>query len=198
MNPVWVARSQGLFNLVGGWPLLHLRSFECVFGPKSEEWLQQTTAGLLATAGCSMLLGPATTDGLRQARRTGVGTAMTLLAIDLLYVPRCRIRPTHLLDAAMQAGWLTGMASLWPTGGALERMSVSPARRGHASRAEQRGQSAAPAGRGPRCRSLRKPKPVAWLHQRVWQAVSDGFSVGFRVLKSCRPPAGGSRGLVPA
>lgn len=29
MNPIWVARSQGLFNLVGGgWPLLHLRSFE--------------------------------------------------------------------------------------------------------------------------------------------------------------------------
>ncbi|POX48564.1 hypothetical protein [Streptomyces sp. Ru72] len=108
MNPIWVARSQGLFNLVGGgWPLLHLRSFEWVFGPKSEEWLQQTTAGLLATAGCSMLLGPPTTDGLRQARRTGVGTAMTLLAIDLLYVPRRRIRPTYLLDAAMQAGWLT-------------------------------------------------------------------------------------------
>ncbi|WP_245790302.1 hypothetical protein [Streptomyces monashensis] len=32
---------------------------------------------------------------------------MTLLAIDLLYVPRRRIRPTYLLDAAMQAGWLT-------------------------------------------------------------------------------------------
>ncbi|OIK07817.1 hypothetical protein BIV23_02285 [Streptomyces monashensis] len=58
----------------------------------------QTTAGLL---------GPATADGLRQARRAGVGTAVTLLAIDLLYVPRRRIRPTYLLDAAMQAGWLT-------------------------------------------------------------------------------------------
>ncbi|MEU6548453.1 hypothetical protein [Streptomyces sp. NPDC046859] len=57
MKPTSVARSQGLFNLVGGgWPLLHLRSFECVFGPKSEEWLQQTSAGLLATAGSSMLL----------------------------------------------------------------------------------------------------------------------------------------------
>ncbi|POX57520.1 hypothetical protein C3492_43000 [Streptomyces sp. Ru62] len=108
MNPVWVARSQGLFNLVGGgWPLLHLRSFEWVFGPKAEEWLQQTTAGLLATAGCSMLLSPGTPEGLRQARRTGVGTAVTLLAIDLLCVPRRRIRPTYLLDAAMQAGWLT-------------------------------------------------------------------------------------------
>jgi hypothetical protein len=53
-----VARPQGLFNLVGGgWPLLHLRRFEWVFRPKSEKWLQQTTAALLATAGSGMLLG---------------------------------------------------------------------------------------------------------------------------------------------
>jgi hypothetical protein len=108
MNPISVARAQGLFNLVGGgWPLLHLRSFEWVLGPKSEEWLQRTSAGLFATAGSSMLLCPATTDGLRQAHRTGAGTAVTLLAIDLFYVPRRRIRLTYLLDAAMQAGWLT-------------------------------------------------------------------------------------------
>ncbi|WP_225834481.1 hypothetical protein [Streptomyces sp. NK08204] len=107
MNPVLVARSQGLFNLVGGgWPLLHLRSFEGVFGPKRERWLQRTTAGLLATAGWSMLLTPATCGAVRQARRTGLGTAVTLLAVDLVYVPRGRIRPTYLLDAVMQAGWL--------------------------------------------------------------------------------------------
>lgn len=105
MNPVLVARAQGLFNLVGGdWPLLHLRSFECVFGPKSEEWLQRTTAGLLATAGWSMLFTPAGAG--RRARRTGLGAAGTLLAVDLVYVPIGRLRPTCLLDAAMQAGWL--------------------------------------------------------------------------------------------
>ncbi|MFI8965816.1 hypothetical protein ACIGO8_27320 [Streptomyces sp. NPDC053493] len=108
MNPVLVARAQGLFNLVGGgWPLLHLRSFEWVFGPKPRyEWLQRTTAGLLATAGWSMLFSSAAPPAVRQARRTGLGTAVTLLAVDLVYVPRGRIRPTYLLDAAMQAGWL--------------------------------------------------------------------------------------------
>ncbi|MFI6360781.1 hypothetical protein ACIBJF_51730 [Streptomyces sp. NPDC050743] len=105
MNPVLVARAQGAFNLVGGgWPLLHLRSFEWVFGPKSEEWLQRTTAGLLATAGWSLLFTPA--GGVRQARRTGLGTAVTLLAVDVVYVPMGRIRATYLLDAAMQTGWL--------------------------------------------------------------------------------------------
>jgi hypothetical protein len=36
-----------------------------------------------------------------------MGTALTLLAVDLVYVPLGRIRPTYLLDAAMQTGWLT-------------------------------------------------------------------------------------------
>ncbi|MEV5170611.1 hypothetical protein AB0L10_05830 [Streptomyces flaveolus] len=107
MSALTVARAQGLFNLVGGgWPLLHLRSFERVFGPKTDVWLQRTTAGLLATTGWSLLrTGPAP-ESLGQARRAGIGSAVTLLAVDLVYVPLGRIRPTYLLDAAMQAGWL--------------------------------------------------------------------------------------------
>ncbi|MFD3839549.1 hypothetical protein ACFWWC_25320 [Streptomyces sp. NPDC058642] len=107
MNPLLTTRSQGLFNLVGGgWPLLHLRSFEWVFGPKPEEWLQRTTAGLLGVSGWVPLRTPSSPEGLASARSTAVGTAVTLPAVDVVYVPRGRIRPTYLLDAAMQAGWL--------------------------------------------------------------------------------------------
>ncbi|MFE1196711.1 hypothetical protein [Streptomyces olivaceoviridis] len=114
MSAVTVARTQGLFHLVGGgWPLLHPRSFEWVFGPKTDVWLQRATAGLLATTGWSLLrTGPAP-ESLGQARRAGVGSAVTLLAVDLVYVPLGRIRPTYLLDAAMQAGWL---AAWWRYG----------------------------------------------------------------------------------
>lgn len=42
-----VARTHGLFDLVGGaWPIAWRRSFECAFGPKEEEWLQKTSGGL--------------------------------------------------------------------------------------------------------------------------------------------------------
>jgi hypothetical protein len=35
MDGVVVARAHGVMNVVGGvWPLLHLHSFEAVFGPK--------------------------------------------------------------------------------------------------------------------------------------------------------------------
>jgi hypothetical protein len=48
-----------------------------------------------------------TPEGLVQARRIGLGTALTLFTIDLAYVPAGRIRPTYLLDAAVEAGWIT-------------------------------------------------------------------------------------------
>ncbi|MEU6180140.1 hypothetical protein [Streptomyces coeruleorubidus] len=103
-----VAVAHGLFNVVGGlWPLVHLRSFEWVFGPKADVWLQMTTGGLLVSAGVAQLAAAPEPQGPVQARRIGLGTATTLLAIDLIYVPKGRIRPTYLLDAAMQTGWIT-------------------------------------------------------------------------------------------
>ncbi|GAB2768375.1 hypothetical protein [Streptomyces bullii] len=35
--------------------MLHLRSHEWVFGPKTDVWLQMTTGGLLASAGIAQL-----------------------------------------------------------------------------------------------------------------------------------------------
>jgi hypothetical protein len=117
-----VAVAHGAFNVVGGlWPLLHRRSFEWVFGPKRDVWLQMTTGGLLASAGAAQLAAAADPQGPAHARRIGLGTALTLLAVDLVYVPKGRIRPTYLLDAAMEAGWVAawlrrsqdGTASSW-------------------------------------------------------------------------------------
>ncbi|MFD6172402.1 hypothetical protein [Streptomyces coeruleorubidus] len=111
-----VTVAHGAFNVVGGlWPLLHLRSFEWVFGPKADDWLQRTTGGLLLSAGLAQLAAGADPQGRPHARRIGLGTALTLLAIDLVYVPKGRIRPTYLLDAAMQTGWIA--AWLRPTPG---------------------------------------------------------------------------------
>ncbi len=107
MNPRGLARAHGVFNVLGGaWPLLHRRSFEAVFGPKADEWLQYTVAGLLVTSGLSQIRASCSPEGGRHAARTGMSTAVVLLTIDLVYVPRGRIAPTYLLDALMEAGWL--------------------------------------------------------------------------------------------
>ncbi|MEV8195415.1 MULTISPECIES: hypothetical protein [Rhodococcus] len=102
-----MARAHGAFNLVGGlWPLVHRRSFEAVFGPKHDRWLQYTTAGLLAGNGMVQLSVADTAEGHRYARRLGVSTAAVLFAIDLIYAPPGRIPKTYPADAVMEAGWL--------------------------------------------------------------------------------------------
>ncbi|MEV0195590.1 hypothetical protein [Nonomuraea sp. NPDC050691] len=102
-----LVRAHGLFNVVGGlWPLLHMRSFERVFGPKTDRWLVRTVAGLLVGVGWTQLHGASTVAGAEQARRVGRATAATLLAVDLVYVPLGRISPAYLLDAAAETCWL--------------------------------------------------------------------------------------------
>jgi hypothetical protein len=105
-----LGRWHGAFNIVGGaWPIVSLRSFEAVFGPKSDRWLEYTVAGLLVSSGASQISAVSGNRDPRVARDIGVATALTLLTIDLIYVPRGTIRWTYLLDAAMEAGWL----ALW-------------------------------------------------------------------------------------
>jgi len=102
-----LARAHGMFNLIGGlWPIVSLRSFEWVFGPKRDDWLQKTSGGLFAASGLVLLGVEPSTPALRAARTLGIATAATYLAIDLIYVPAGRLRKTYLLDAAMEIAWI--------------------------------------------------------------------------------------------
>ncbi|GIH93618.1 hypothetical protein ACFFMN_21010 [Planobispora siamensis] len=113
-----LARAHGVFNVLSGvWPLVHLPSFEKVFGPKEDDWLVRTVAGLLVGVGWSQLRAAGEPGGVRHARRIGIATSATLLAIDLIYVPSGRIRPTYLLDAAAEAAWI----AVWRASGHRSR-----------------------------------------------------------------------------
>ena len=104
-NPAMLGYAQGCFNVVSGlWPILSVRSFEAVFGPKTDRWLEYTVAGLLLTNGLVQLY--AARQAPAVSRAIGAGTAATLLTIDVVYVPSGTIRWTYLVDAAMELGWL--------------------------------------------------------------------------------------------
>lgn len=106
MSAVALARGHGLFNVVGGaWPLLHMRSFEAVFGRKTDHWLVQTVAGLMVANGLVQLRA-ATPDQAPEAARIGLGTATVLLLADLRYGLPGRISRMYLLDAVLEAGWV--------------------------------------------------------------------------------------------
>jgi hypothetical protein len=105
MSALTVARAHGAANLIGGlWPLLHMRSFEAVFGPKVDRWLVKTVAGLLVVNGMTLLATRSTPESIAQARRLGVGTAAVLAMIDLSYAPIGRISKMYLADAAVEIG----------------------------------------------------------------------------------------------
>ena len=107
-RPTLMAKAHGALNMAGGlWPLLHVRSFEGVFGPKTDRWLEYTVAGLLTAIGYAQWQA-ATPSDWAHARRLGVATAGALLLIDLVYVPTGRIRRTYLIDAAAEAVLLLG------------------------------------------------------------------------------------------
>jgi hypothetical protein len=87
--PTSLARAQGVFNVVGGaWPLLSLRSFEWVYGRKRDVFLQKTVGGLLLSIGCIQLVAADSSEEMVSVRRLGIATAVTLLAIDLVYIPK--------------------------------------------------------------------------------------------------------------
>lgn len=100
-----LARAQGTYYVVSGvWPLVSMRSFEAVLGPKVDRWLVKTVSGLLLSIGIAQ----ASTDraALPVVRRLSTATAAALLAVDCTYALRGRISKAYLLDAVVEAGWL--------------------------------------------------------------------------------------------
>lgn len=113
-RPSWLSRGkvaavQGAYYLLSGlWPLLAIDLFLSVTGPKEELWLVRAVAGLLVVAGLVLLLA-----GLRRrvgvdVRILGMGFAVVLAVVDVVYVWNGTIRPVFLLDAAVEVAVLAG------------------------------------------------------------------------------------------
>lgn len=101
MQSTVLAKVQGAyFAATGLWPLIHIRSFLAVTGPKTELWLVQTVGALVTCIGGQLLLIPKSEDEADSLRPLAAGSAAALALIDVLHVGRRRISPTYLLDAA--------------------------------------------------------------------------------------------------
>ena len=117
-----LALAHGLFNVAAGlWPLVSMRRFEAVTGPKTDRWLVRTVSGLLVAVGVGQVrtarraaLTGGTAIGLETARDLGIGTALTLAAIDLVYGGSGRISRAHLGDVPLELGWLAAWLSCGP------------------------------------------------------------------------------------
>lgn len=102
-----LARAHGAYYVATGlWPIVSMRTFEAVTGPKTDRWLVRMVGLLAAVIGASLLPGRRrTTD-----RTLAIGSALAFASIDTWYAARRTIRPVYLADAvvelALVAGWL--------------------------------------------------------------------------------------------
>jgi hypothetical protein len=105
-----LAKWHGIYWIVSGiWPILHMPSFEAVTGPKVDKWLVKTVGALIAVAGAGLVQGAANKRVTPELETVVVGSALSLTAIDIVYVANRRIRPIYLLDAVVH----TTLAVAW-------------------------------------------------------------------------------------
>ena len=109
MRPVPLV--QGAFYVASGiWPIVHMKSFEAVTGPKREHWLVKTMGGLIAAVGVALIAGARARRPAAAVRWLGIGSAAALGAADVVFAAKGRIPRVYLGDAALEAaavaGWL--------------------------------------------------------------------------------------------
>jgi hypothetical protein len=108
-----LALGQGIYYFATGvWPLVSIRSFEAVTGPKTDRWLVKTVGVLVSVIGLVLVLAGRRRRVTPEATLLAAGSAAGLAAIDTIYATRGRISKIYLLDAvaevALIAAWVIG------------------------------------------------------------------------------------------
>jgi len=91
------------YAATGVWPLLSMRTFEAVTGPKTDRWLVNTVGLLVGTVGAALLVAGARRGPSPDLAGVAVGSALALGAVDTYYSLIGRISKIYLLDAAAEA-----------------------------------------------------------------------------------------------
>ena len=121
-SPPSIGWIQGLYYLATGiWPIISMRSFEAVTGPKKDDWLVKTVGMLIGVIGVSLIASARRRRPVQDQVLLGAGSAAGLAAVDTVYALERRISPSYLLDAVVEmvlvAGWLLRLARAFGTSG---------------------------------------------------------------------------------
>jgi hypothetical protein len=102
MNPV-VALVQGIYFLATGvWPLLSMRTFLGVTGPKTDLWLVKTVGLILAVIGAVLIYAQRTATVNPPVVFLAIGAAASLALVEVSYVLKKVISPIYLGDAFVE------------------------------------------------------------------------------------------------
>src|SRR2546421_8711593 len=100
----WLAVAQAVYYaLTGLWPLVSIRSFMAVTGPKTDLWLVRTVGVLVLVIGAALFLAGWRHHVSAEVILLATASAAGLAAIDVIYVARKVIARIYLVDAAAEA-----------------------------------------------------------------------------------------------
>jgi len=91
-----------LYVGTGIWPLLSMRTFEAVTGPKRDHWLVKTVGVLVAVIGGVLAVSASRRKMPDEIPMLAVGSALGLTAIDCVYVSEKQISRIYLLDVVAE------------------------------------------------------------------------------------------------
>lgn len=105
---IWL---QGVYYLAFGlWPLFSMATFVAATGPKTDVWLVKTVGLLLVIPGLVLILAAYRRQIDLPIVTLGIGVALVLISIELVYVFSKVISPIYLVDTIFQIlfiiGWL--------------------------------------------------------------------------------------------
>jgi hypothetical protein len=110
MKKVTLLTQSTYYLLTGIWPVIHLRSFMAVTGPKTDIWLVKMVALLTIAVGIQML---ADLNTKQSSLRLPVAAALSFLVIDTYYALKGMISKIYLGDAAVQLVFVLALTLLW-------------------------------------------------------------------------------------
>ena len=110
----WLAIVQaGYFVITGVWPILNMRSFVAVTGPKVDYWLVKTVGVLVTVVGLAIGIAALRGNFGIETFVLAVGSAAALGAVDVIYATKRVIPKIYLADAVAEAILITGWLILW-------------------------------------------------------------------------------------
>jgi hypothetical protein len=104
-----VALVQGIYFLVTGiWPIISMKTFLLITGPKSDLWLVKTVGLILAVIGAVLLYAQMTATVNPPVIVLAIGAALGLALVESIYVAKRVISPIYLADTFVELiliGW---------------------------------------------------------------------------------------------
>lgn len=105
-----VALIEGFYFLLTGlWPLISMRTFLKVTGPKTDLWLVKTVGLMLAVIGLVLVSASFQERIISEIMILGISVAAALSMIDVIYGIKGVISKIYLVDAGIESLFIFGL-----------------------------------------------------------------------------------------